>query len=52
MVYQRRLCWRHVNLLNASDVERHGTQHDFGPHAFDSCSHSQVHFATEGEMRG
>lgn len=49
-----RRCWRprHVDSLNAGDVEGHGAQHDLRPHAVDGCSHGQVHLPAEGEMRG
>lgn len=39
------------DLLIAGDVERHSAQHDFGPHAFNRSSYSQVQLAAEGEMR-
>lgn len=39
------------SLLIASDVERHGTKHHFGPHALHSSSYSQVQLSTEGKMR-
>lgn len=45
------LCPCYVHLLVAGDVERHSTQHNFRPHAFNSSSYSQVQLTTEGEMR-
>lgn len=40
-----------LHSLVASYVERHGTQHNFRPHALHSSSYSQVQLTTEGEMR-
>lgn len=39
------------HLLIAGDIERHGPQDNFRPHALHSSSYSQVQLATEGELR-